>query len=184
MAPMEVWFRHRAPSAADKKEYARLLGAPIKFGAKEDRFVVPIGHLDEPVRSANPALLQVFEQHADAVLARMEDNGSKSALVARVLAKNLKGAVPPLSEVAKELAMSDRNLQRALRNDGTTFQRLLDEVRRDLAISHLANPATSAGQVGFLLGFSEPSAFHRAFRRWTGKAPSAFRPARSEPRYA
>ena len=63
----------------------------------------------------------------------------------------------------------------ALRNDGTSFQKLLDDVRRDLAISHLANPATSADQVGFLLGFSEPSAFHRAFRRWTGKAPSAFR---------
>jgi AraC-like DNA-binding protein len=184
LAATEVWFRHKAPAAADREEYARLLGAPLKFGAKEDRFVVPIGHLDEPVRSANPALLHVFEQHADAVLKRMEDQGSRSKQVATVLAKSLKGAVPPLSEVAKELAMSDRNLQRALRNDGTTFQRLLDEVRRDLAISHLANPATSTGQVGFLLGFSEPSAFHRAFRRWTGKAPSAFRPVRSEARYA
>jgi AraC-like DNA-binding protein len=176
LSPAEVWFRHAAPTAKDRKEYDRLLGAPIKFGAKEDRFVVPIAHLDEPVRSANPALLQVFEQHADAVLSRVEDNGSRSHQVARALATKLKGAVPPLSEIARELAMSDRNLQRALRHDGTTFQKLLDEVRRDLAISHLANPATSAGQVGFLLGFSEPSAFHRAFKRWTGKAPSAFRP--------
>src|SRR5262249_23623687 len=99
--------------------------------------------------------------------------------VAQVLADRIKGTVPPLSEVARELAMSDRNLQRALRDDGTSFQKLLDQVRRDLAVRHLSTPGTSATQVGFLLGFSEPSAFHRAFRRWTGKAPSAFRAEQS-----
>jgi AraC-like DNA-binding protein len=175
LVPAEVWFRHGAPAATAAREYARVLGARVRFAAREDRFIVPIAHLDEPVRSANPSLLRMFEQHADAMLAGMDKQGSRSHQVAQVLAERLKGAVPPLSEIARELAMSDRHLQRALRNDGTSFQRLLDQVRRDLAISHLANPATSAGQVGFLLGFSEPSAFHRAFRRWTGKAPSAFR---------
>jgi len=179
----EVWFKRKAPGAAEKKEYHRVFGARLRFAAEEDRFVMPIAHLDARVLSANPALLRTFEQHADAVLSEMETHtnggGSKSHQVARVLAERLKGAVPPLSEIARELAMSDRNLQRALRNDGTSFQRLLDDVRRDLAIRHLANPSTSAGQVGFLLGFSEPSAFHRAFRRWTGKAPGEFREARS-----
>jgi AraC-like DNA-binding protein len=173
--PAEVWFRHRAPAAVEAREYARVFGARVRFGAREDRFIVPITHLDERVRSANPSLLRSFEQHADAVLSGMDEKGSTSHQVAQVLADRLKGAVPPLRDIARELAMSDRNLQRALRNDGTSFQKLLDQVRRDLAISHLANPATSAGQVGFLLGFSEPSAFHRAFRRWTGKAPGAFR---------
>jgi AraC-like DNA-binding protein len=171
----EVWFRHRAPIERDLAEYHRLLGPRVRFGAPEDRFVVDAAHLDEPVLSANPSLLRAFEAHADAMLAGMERQGSRSHRVAQVLAARLKGAVPPLGEVARELAMSDRNLQRALRQDGTSFQKLLDEVRRDLAIRHLANPTTSAGEVGFLLGFSEPSAFHRAFRRWTGKAPSAYR---------
>jgi AraC-like DNA-binding protein len=171
----EVWFRHRAPAEADVAEYHRLLGPHVRFGASEDRFVVDATQLEEPVLSANPSLLRAFEAHADAVLAGMARQGSKSHLVAQVLAGRLKGAVPPLGEIARELAMSDRNLQRALRQDGTSFQKLLDEVRRDLAIRHLANPTTSTGQVGFLLGFSEPSAFHRAFRRWTGKAPSAYR---------
>ncbi len=177
LVPTEVWFRRRAPAANERREYVRVFGARVKFGASEDRFTVPSAHLHELVKSANPTLLRAFEQHADAVLATMDSAGSKSQQVAQVLAKGLKGAVPPLSEIARELAMSDRNLQRALRNDGTSFQKLLDQVRRDLAIRHLANPATSAGQVGFLLGFSEPSAFHRAFRRWTGKAPSAYRGA-------
>jgi len=175
LGPTEVWFRHKAPAAAEAREYARILGARVRFGAREDRFIVPIAHLDERVRSANPSLLRAFERHADAVLSGMERQGSKSHRVAQILAERLKGTVPPLSDVARELTMSDRNLQRALRNDGTSFQKLLDQVRRDLAISHLANPATSASQVGFLLGFSDPSAFHRAFRRWTGKAPSAYR---------
>jgi AraC-like DNA-binding protein len=178
LAPTEVWLRHRPPaSAAAAAEYRRVLGAPVRFGAREDRFILPAAHLDQQVRSANPALLAAFEAHADAMLSRMEGRGARSQQVAREVARRLKGAVPPLSEVARALAMSDRNLQRALREDGTSFQRLLDEVRRDLAIRHLADPATSAGQVGFLLGFSEPSAFHRAFRRWTGKTPSAYRPA-------
>jgi AraC-like DNA-binding protein len=175
----EVWFRRKAPANTELREYDRVFDSRLKFGAKEDRFIIPSTHLDEQVLSANAALLRTFEQHAEAVLAATEHQGSKSHQVAKVLAERLKGAVPPLSEIARELAMSDRNLQRALRNDGTSFQKLLDQVRRDLAISHLSNPSTSAGQVGFLLGFSEPSAFHRAFRRWTGKAPSAFRSATS-----
>lgn len=171
----EVWFRHPLPKGSDEGEYTRILGAPVRFGAHEDRFVIPLAHLDEPILSANPALLQVFEQHADAVLQKLETHGTRASQVMRLLAGRLKGAVPSLGDVARELAMSERNLQRALREDGTSFQKLIDELRCELAISHLANPATSTGQVGFLLGFSEPSAFHRAFRRWTGKAPSEFR---------
>jgi AraC-like DNA-binding protein len=179
LVPAEVWLRRPAPGAKEASEYVRVLGAPVKFGAREDRFYVPASHLDQPLRSANPALLQAFEQHADGVLARLDTLGTKSHQVAGVLAQRLKGSIPPLKDVARELSMSDRNLQRALQHDGTTYQKLLDQVRRDLAISHLRNAGTSASQVGFLLGFSEPSAFHRAFRRWTGLAPNAFR-ARSQ----
>jgi AraC-like DNA-binding protein len=173
----EIWLRRPAPSASAVTEYQRVLGARVRFGAPEDRFILPAAYLDEAVRSANPSLLAAFEAHADALLARMESRGTRSQQVAREVAQRLKGTVPPLREVARALAMSDRNLQRALRDDGTSFQQLVDEVRRDLAISHLADPATSAGQVGFLLGFSEPSAFHRAFRRWTGTTPGAYRAA-------
>lgn len=171
----EVWFRHKAPDATQGADYVRIFGARVRFGMTEDRFIVPLSHLDEPLRSANRALLESFERHADSVMSKMEHTGSRSHQVARVLAGRLRGTVPALSEIARELAMSDRNLQRALRSDGTSYQKVLDHVRRDLAIDHLSNPATSTAQVGFLLGFSEPSAFHRAFRRWTGTVPSAFR---------
>lgn len=173
----EIRFRRRAPPAAQAAEYDRVFGGvPLVFDAAEDRFYVALDHLEEPVLSANPALLRTFEQHADAVLANLERAGTKSQLVAQALASRLKGTVPTLNEIARALAMSERSLQRSLRSEGTSFQELLDQVRRDLAVRHLSNPSTSTGQVGFLLGFSEPSAFHRAFRRWTGKTPSAFRP--------
>ena len=174
-----VWFRHAAPDRTHLADYSRVLGAPVRFGALDDRFIFPSEHLDEPLPSANPLLLEVFEQHARAALPSTDIEQSRADDVSRVLSQKLKGAAPALDEVARELSMSSRNLQRALRDAGTSYQSLLDAARRDLAIRHLANPATSAGQVGFLLGFSEPSAFHRAFRRWTGKPPSAYRPAPS-----
>jgi AraC-like DNA-binding protein len=184
VAPRAVWFRHAGPpSEAARAEYRRVLGTPaVRFGAPEDRFVVAAADLARPVRSANPALLRAFAEHADAAWAALDRGGAAAAAsdrVTRVLARLLRGRVPPLGEVAGELAMSARNLQRALRDEGTSYQALLDDVRRELAVRHLADPAASAGQVAFLLGFSEPSAFHRAFRRWTGRTPSAFRPGRA-----
>lgn len=173
----EIRFRRAAPSPAERAEYDRVFGGvPLGFGAVEDRFTLPIEHLDAPLLSANPALLRAFEQHADAVLADLARAGTRSQAVAQALAARIKGVVPTLAEIARSMAMSERNLQRALRSEGTSYQELLDRVRCDLAVRHLSNPTTSTGQVGFLLGFSEPSAFHRAFRRWTGKTPSEFRP--------
>lgn len=174
--PTSVWFGHAPPrSAAHRDEYHRVLGTAPRFSAAEDRFTMPISHLEATLPSANAALLKVFEQHAEAGLQTIAKGHSHAGEVARVVSQKLKGSVPGLDDVAKELAMSRRNLQRTLRESGTSYQALLDEVRRDLAIRHLANPSTSAGQVGFLLGFSEPSAFHRAFKRWTGKSPTQFR---------
>lgn len=175
LTAQEVWLRRPRPGNDARARYERVFGAPVRFGMSEDRFILPTSHLAERVRSANPMLLATFELHADALIATLDRPASRSHQVAQVLVQRLKGSVPPLSEVARELAMSDRNLQRALRNDGTSYQKLLDDVRRDLALRHLSAPGTSASQVGFLLGFSEPSAFHRAFRRWTGKAPGAYR---------
>jgi AraC-like DNA-binding protein len=170
-----VWFRRVAPRGDELTEYKRVIGAPLKFGATEDRFVLSAGDLAKPIRSANPALLAIFERHAEDALRSLESGNTRANQVARVLAEKLKGKAPNIQEVARDLAMSSRNLQRTLRESGTTYQVLLDEVRRDVAIRHLANPSTSVSQVGFRLGFSEPSAFHRAFRRWTGKSPGEFR---------
>lgn len=175
VAVREAWFRRDAPPA-QQAEYRRVLGTSrVRFGADDDRVAIAAADLGVPMRSANAVLLRAFERHADAAAAALEEAGTVGGEVARELAARMKGAAPAIGDVARALATSARNLQRALRQEGTTFQALLDGVRRELALRHLADPATPVAQVAFLLGFSEPSAFHRAFRRWTGEAPAAWR---------
>ena len=170
--PREVAFRHGAP--ADAGEHRRVFGMAPRFDAPDNHIAFLTSDLDAAVRSSNPALLDVFERHAAALLDELDHRGPVSRRVVGVLSERVKGIAPTLDVVASELAMSARSVQRALRTEGTSYQMLLDDVRRELAVRHLAVPGTSAAQVAFLTGFSEPSAFSRAFRRWTGSTPGAF----------
>ena len=131
--------------------------------------------LDRPVRAANAALLTMFVQHADDALGRLDERGPVSRRLLQVLATRLQGGAPTLEQVARALAMSPRSLQRALRDEGMSYQALLDVARRDLAMRHLDAPDGSAAEVAFLLGFADASAFTRSFRRWTGSTPGAWR---------
>ncbi len=173
--PLVVTFRHRAP--ASTVEHVRILGESLRFAHDEDAVVYESQALNTPFISTDPSLLEVFEGDARRKLEALASRGGISGRVLTLLGARLKGAVPPLSEVASELAMSERSVQRSLTEEKTSYRQLVDEVRKSLAIEHLSRPGTSAADVAFLLGFSEPSAFTRAFRRWTGSAPTEFRAA-------
>lgn len=175
LEPIAVTFKHDAP--ASLTEHRRLLGPAVRFKQPDNMVLYSSGALDAPLLSADPALLDVFEADARRRLDQLESRGAVSRRVLALLAARLRGEVPPLARVATELAMSERSIQRSLRDEDTSYRQLVDEVRKDLAIQHLARPGTSATDVAFLLGFSEPSAFTRAFRRWTGSAPTTFRSA-------
>src|SRR5688572_16347440 len=170
--PREVTLCHSAPP--DAGEHRRVFGRAVKFDAAENCMTFLTSDLDAAVRSSNPALLEVFERHANAVIEKLDPKGSVSRRVVHLLSERVKGIAPSLDEVASELAMSARSVQRSLRAEGTSYQSLLDDVRRELAMRHLAVRGTSAAEVAFLTGFSEPSAFSRAFRRWTGSTPGAY----------
>jgi AraC-like DNA-binding protein len=159
---------HEAP-------YRAALQSPVRFGAGQDQFILAATDLARPLPSANPALFAVFEQHAEGVLGGLSARDTAAARVAAVVASRLRGRVPPIGEVASELAMSARNLQRALQAEQRTYQDVLDEVRAGLARRYLADAQNTVSQVAFLLGFSEAAAFHRAFKRWTGQTPSELR---------
>ena len=176
--PQEVAFCHAAPS--DVAEHGRIFGRHPQFGAAENLLVFLTRDLDASVRSSSPELLKVFERHADAVIDALDEYGPVSRRIVRLLSERVKGIAPTLDAVAAELAMSARTVQRSLRVEGTTYQHLLDAVRRELAVRHLAVRGTSAAEVAFLTGFSEPSAFSRAFRRWTGSTPGAYCAGRGE----
>ena len=173
--PIEVTFRHRAP--ASLVEHSRILGPAVRFEQPHNAVVYRSATLATTFISADPALLEVFEGDARRRLQALATRDGVSGRVLTFLGQRLKGAVPPLAEVASELAMSERSIQRSLGEEQTSYRQLVDEVRKNLAIEHLSRPGTSATDVAFLLGFSEPSAFTRAFRRWTGAAPTEFRAA-------
>jgi AraC-like DNA-binding protein len=128
-------------------------------------------------RDAN--LRRVLERHAEAAQPHPESDSSAVAQVSAVIASRLRLGVPTLSAVARQLAMAPRTLQRRLAAEGTTFERLTDDVRRRTAERLLRDASLAVGEIGYLLGFSEPSAFQRAFRRWHRLSPLAFRRSQS-----
>jgi AraC-like DNA-binding protein len=175
--PIGVTFRHSQPASVI--EHHRILGSAIRFDQGDDTVVYPTSVLETKLISADPALLEVFEGDARRRLELLVSRGGISGRVLELLGARLKGEVPPLSAVASELAMSERSIQRSLSEENTSYRQLIDDVRKNLALEHMSRPGTSATDVAFLLGFSEPSAFTRAFRRWTGTAPTQFRAAGS-----
>jgi AraC-like DNA-binding protein len=141
-----------------------------------------------PLTTANPALHQVVAAHAEASLSRLlrerakdGGEGDPSALLAEVRAAvlaRLEAGDANLPEVAEAVGLSARTLQRRLADAGTSLRELVDDARRHAAIEVLGRGDVSITELAFLLGFSETSAFDRAFKRWTGKAPADFRAAR------
>lgn len=172
VVPTSVTMRHARPPGGAATHH-ELFGVLPHFGSDVDEVVIANADLDLPLRSANPALLAAFEGHAEAALTALGARDSVAGRASAEIAAALKGEAPTIDVVASALAMSVRKLQRCLSGEGTSFQALLDGVRRELAVRHLADPNATVAKVAWLVGFSEPSAFHRAFRRWTGQSPRA-----------
>lgn len=168
-----VWFQHPCPS--DISEHQRIFGTNVQFSMPTNRMIFDANCLNWEVLSANPNLLLVFEQYAEAMLHKLSQQNTYTNTVVDAIAQKLKGEVPTIEVIANGLAISVRNLQRELQAEGTSYQQLLDETRKELAIRYLKKPNVMIHDVAFLLGFSEPSAFHRAFKRWTGKTPRAYK---------
>lgn len=173
LRPHAVWFEHLRPAVVS--EHERIFQTGLHFSMPTNRIIFEANCLSWPVLSANSSLLSVFEQHADAMLNAMNRGDDCTRQVVRAIAQQLKGELPSAEAISRSLAISVRQLQRELQAESTSFQQLLDETRKELALRHLKNPDTPIHDIAFLLGFSEPSAFHRAFKRWTGQTPRSYR---------
>jgi AraC-like DNA-binding protein len=131
-----------------------------------------------PLRRRDPILREMLEQHADPVATAMPDLDGGALDVRRALAARLTKGQTGIDVVARDLGTSARTLQRRLASAGLSYQELLDGVRRDAAERYIAGTALSIGEIAYLLGYSEPAAFHRAFKRWHDVTPQAFREQR------
>ena len=169
-----VEISHPAPRSSG--EHCRVFGVEPRFGSRVNAIVLDRTLLEAPIPSADPSLSSVIQRHADALLAaRPPLTLSTSDRVRQLLAGLLGEGQATLKAVAEKLKMSERSLQRRLADEGVGFETLLDEMRRDLALRYLADPRLAIAEVAYLLGYSEPSPFHRAFKRWTGTTPSEAR---------
>jgi AraC-like DNA-binding protein len=178
-SPAEVRFAHRSPR--DTREHERFFDAPVRFGTGENALVLPSGLLDLPCRRTDPSLLSLLDRYAADRLGRPRvttfADRARAALSVELQAGNVTA-----HSVGARLKVSVRTLHRSLAAEGTSYRRLLDQVRLDIAERHLTDDRVSVAEVAFLAGFSELSAFHRAFKRWTGRTPVAFRAeARTRP---
>lgn len=179
LVPLAVSFRHSAP-ADDAPHRQRFAVAPA-FAAPCSEVVLPRAALAIPHLAPDPELTAVTERHLRRLLDELPASETLAVRVKRVLAEELRHGEPTLPQLAARLRLSERTLQRRLRQESLTLQQLLDDVRCSLARRHLRESRESIAEISFLLGFSEVRAFHRAFKRWTGVTPNAFRTTPAAP---
>jgi AraC-like DNA-binding protein len=170
--PREI--RLQGPPPADLAPYQQVFQAPLRFNAEHYGLIFERGDLEAPLPSANEALAQLHDRFAGDYLARF--CGSRVTHQARqMLCRLLPQGEPRREVVAQALHLSQRTLQRRLQEEGTSYQQLLDDTRRELAEQYLAQPNLTLLEVAYLLGFADPSNFFRAFRRWFEETPGEYR---------
>ncbi|MCP5047154.1 MAG: helix-turn-helix domain-containing protein, partial [bacterium] len=152
--PIEVRFAHRRPG--DISEHKRIFCSPLLFEQSRNEIKIKQEYLSLPVYSANPALLPVLERFIQGLLDRLYSSDTWVNRVNRLIGKMLTAEVKPgIESIAGELEISSRNLQNKLKEEGTTFQKLLDQVRKEMALNYLKNKDMTLLDIAFLLGFSE-----------------------------
>jgi AraC-like DNA-binding protein len=172
--PQAVYLKHDAPDHIDGHE--AYFECPVHFGSDRDALRVT----DEALRTANrvgdASIARFFDTLLEAELGTLDDTVPLDRRVLDRVSTSLSGGVPALSEVARELGMSGRTLQRRLADEGSSFQSLVDDARRKLAVRLLRKEGDATlSEVTFMTGFADQSAFTRAFKRWTGQTPGVFR---------
>ncbi|MFO0550789.1 MAG: AraC family transcriptional regulator [Polyangiaceae bacterium] len=176
--PTRVAVEHaRSPRAA---EFERLLwGANssqrVEFDAQENAMSFSPVDADRPHLTAGADLVVILERHAEEIIARLPRFDDDLADVRKAISTELARGETAIGEVARKLGTSARSLQRRLESEGTTYQVLLDEVRYAAAARYLEDPLVSIAEAAMALGFADQSAFTKAFLRWSGTSPGAYR---------
>lgn len=172
-APLEVHLEHPAPS--DPQPLERLFRAPILYSQPINRLIIARADAARIMRQEDHGLLATLERHVRDLIGEATPAQDTSSAAKAVIDANLGLSAITLNRVAAALHMGPRTLQRRLATEGTSLRKLLEEVRHDRAARLLAQPGARVGQVAQALGYTDPTAFWRAWRGWTGQPPSARR---------
>lgn len=173
IVPIDVQFTYRQPSST--MAHRSHFRCPLRFGQAGTAITFRVRDLGLPVVRADATLAGYLSEYADTVLASLTRGESVRHSVRAAIWSVLADGKPSLDRVARALRLSPRTLQRRLAEKGTSLHRETDEIRKTMAMALVRERAYSIDDVAFLLGYSEPSAFFRSFRRWTGTTPRQFR---------
>ncbi|PIE41229.1 MAG: AraC family transcriptional regulator [Gammaproteobacteria bacterium] len=160
---------------AYQQAYQQAFSCPVHFNQQENAIKLAAGALNVPILHRNDSLHRTLLEQCDIALGRVALANSYRNKVLKVLGTMLHGKTPSIEEVALALGMPTWTLRRKLKDENTSYQNLVDEMRRDVALSYMKNTELSFGEISYLLGFSTPGAFQRAFKRWAGTTPGEYR---------
>ncbi len=172
-SPREVHLRHPAPR--DISEHEAYFGCPLVFGSDQDGLVISPQAMNRANRLGDKGITQFLQAHLDEDLAKLSEDLSLADRTKDIVARALSDGIPRMDDVARRLGLSVRSLHRRLAENGLTFQTVTEDARRELAEGLLRDEQFSIAEIAFLTGFSEQSAFNRAFKRWVGRTPARYR---------
>lgn len=172
LSPVAVEIERPLPQEPERWEY--MLASRVSFDAAATRISWSRADITEKLATGDPALARVNDDQAQAYLDSFLAQTTAREVVDKIIEK-LPDGPPSQQQIAQALHVSNRTLQRKLKDEGTSFMDLLQDTRLQLARKYLRQPNRSVVETSYLLGFSEPSTFSRAFKRWTGEAPAEFR---------
>jgi len=172
--PISASLRRAQPACSG--QYFAFFRCPVRFSASVNELVLPMEAMDLPLPTSNQQMATLHDQVVADVLARLEEDDIFTRVKELAIQHLPSGGISE-EDAAAALKLSTRTLQRRLHENGQSFGQLTESVRQELAMKYIQDPAISLGEISYLLGFSEPSSFSRAFRRWTGKTPRHMRQA-------
>jgi AraC-like DNA-binding protein len=172
-APLEVRMQHAAPAYA--ASYEKLLGVPVRFAATSNLIVMKKSRLAAPLRRSSPSLAAAFASRVQSLEHERTQGPDLVAQVHHAVIAQLATGSIRMANTARRLGMSVATLRRKLEDHGTSFASIVEGLQREAALRYLSTPEPTVSEVALLLGFADVRSFARAFRRWTGVAPTEFR---------
>ena len=171
--PIEVLIKHAAPK--DTSAHEAYFGCPVRFNAELNALLVSKDALAIPNLLGDQGITQFLLSHLDVELSEIKDDNTIEAKTKDAIARALSDGLPKMADIARGLGLSARSYHRRLAEHGLSFQTLTEKTRRELAEGLLRDERYSLAEIAFLTGFSEQSSFTRAFKRWVGDTPAAYR---------
>lgn len=173
LSPSVIKFTH--PEPEDLTEYRRIFGCELLFAQEMVEVIFPNSYMDMPIIQHDPVMREMMDAYADRLLNELSQCDEFIAQIRQLMIEAMAEGGVSLDLIAEQMSLTPRTLQRRLSEQGENFKSLLDKVRKELALTYINQPFIDLAELAYLLGFSDQTAFQRAFKKWTGSSPGKYR---------